>query len=914
MTTLYKALTRPAMYAGVPIAPLLFVLGGLFLAGVYTNKLVWLLIPVAMFILRMIVKQDDFIFNLWFLKLRTKGNAIANRYFKANSLLANQYDAVNIDGFITAMKLNDRAPLQDIIPYSTHVDTHIVKTKNGDYIATWEVMGALFECQSETELELIDRQLATLIRSYSNMPISFYTHGVRESFYDCFDMQSGNPFADKVNALYYDGIKETKFKANTIYYTVVYRPSNFLDKAERKGLALSEKKKLISDHVLKMNEIISMVTGALDKFTANPLGMYEENGNVFSSQLSFYNYLISGVKQKVRVTRSPIYQVLGAADIFFGADLGQVKHNGKNRFFRSIEIKDYTSETAAGVYDALLYSKADYVVTHSFTGMSKTEALKNIKRAEKQLKATEDDAVTQLEELEQLKNDIVAGIVSMGFYHFSLVIYADSLEELQESVSGVSADLTELGLISVFSSLSLPAAFCAQLPGVFNLRPRLSPVTNQNYVELASLHNFYQGKRDKNCWGEAISILKTPSKQAYYLNLHHSTLFKDEVGEKNLANAKIIGTAGSGKTMLLAFITCMLQKFNNPASFAASAKVKKMTTVFLDKDRGAELLIRALGGEYFVVKSGEPTGWNPFYLKNNKRNLVFIKSLIKILCSRNGEVISSREETLINDAVNAVMDMPTELRQYGISRLLEHMTQAATREERENGIVIRLKQWANGAQFGWVFDNAIDSFNIEHCTNFGIDGTEFLDNIDVCAPISFYVLYRITQLLDGRRLVINMDEFWKWLQGEAFEDFAYNKAKTIRKLNGLIFPATQSPDEILKSPISRAIVEICGTSFYLANPDADYDDYVNGFKVTPEEFNIIKNIDPTSRQFLIKKSGLKKGGDKSFSAVVTLDLSGLGVYTKVLSASADNLDVFEDIFKEGMRPDEWLDAYMKVAI
>lgn len=85
-----------------------------------------------------------------------------------------------------------------------------------------------------------------------------------------------------------------------------------------------------------------------------------------------------------------------------------------------------------------------------------------------------------------------------------------------------------------------------------------------------------------------------------------------------------------------------------------------------------------------------------------------------------------------------------------------------------------------------------------------------------------------------------LDEFWKWLQDEAFSDFVYNKLKTIRKLNGLVIPATQSPDEILKNKISRAVVEVCSTSIYLANPDADYNDYVEGLKLTPEEFNIVK--------------------------------------------------------------------------
>ncbi len=51
----------------------------------------------------------------------------------------------------------------------------------------------------------------------------------------------------------------------------------------------------------------------------------------------------------------------------------------------------------------LQYSDADYIITHSYTSMSKSEALSTIKRAEKQLKSTEDDAVTQLQELEKAK-------------------------------------------------------------------------------------------------------------------------------------------------------------------------------------------------------------------------------------------------------------------------------------------------------------------------------------------------------------------------------------------------------------------------------------------------------------------------------------------------------------------------------
>lgn len=907
-------MTRPAMYMGVPIVPLTIAIGSLFLSGVYFSKLIWLAIIPTVFILRLITKTDDHVFNLFGLKLKTLGNAKCNGFFGARAFLSSQYEPIIIDEFINAMKLNERIPLGKYIPFSSHVDKNIIKTKNNDYIVTFQVMGTDFESASVSTLATIDSQFATLLRSYSGLPISFYHHSIRESFYDGFDTLSGNEYADIISGLYYDELRKNKFKGNSLYFSVVFRPDSRLDKVERKKASLDEKKDMIDFNISKMKDIISTLEGGLDKFTCRLLGMYEKDNIIYSSQLEFYQYLLTGNRQKVRVTKAPFYETLGGNDLFCNYDTGQIKSITGDRFFRSIEIKDYSPEVIGGFLDSLQYTSSDYVMTQSFTLMSKAEAISTVKRVEKQLKSTEDDAVTQLEELELAKNDIVAGNISFGYYHFTLIVFSDSEKELNDSVSKISSDLTDLGLIISLSTLSLPAAYFSQLPGVFHLRPRLSPISNINYVDLASFHNFYQGKRDENCWGESIAILKTPSNQAYYLNLHNSTLFKDETGEKNLANTKVIGTAGSGKTMILSFLAVMLQKYNNEKTFAESATVKKTTCVFLDKDRGAELCLRMLGGEYYTVKSGEPTGWNPFGLDNTKRNIIFVKQLMHILCTRNGEKLTTREIEVISDAVEAVMALPLDIRSFGISRMLEHLMQSNNRDELENGLIIRLRQWAHGGAQGWVFDNESDTFDVKDKNNFGIDGTEFLDDPLVCPPITFYLLYRITQLLDGRRLVLFLDEFWKWLQDEAFSDFVYNKLKTIRKLNGLVIPATQSPDEILKNKISRAVVEVCSTSIYLANPDADYEDYVNGFKVTPEEFRIIKNLDPLSRQFLIKKSSLKRNDNRSFSALATLDLSGIGRYMKILSASADNIDVFESIFSDGMAPGEWVPEFLDKAI
>ena len=918
MSKFYKALRRPALYFGVPVTLFFVVVAILFLMGLYTTKFWWLLIPIVVYAMGIPTKKDEYYYNLLYLKLRARLDKVAEGYYKTPSILANQYDAVDVQEFINQMKLNNRTPFEKIIPYSSHVAEHIVKAKDGDLIATWQLLGDTFEFDSAEMLVMSSEVINTLIKSFAGYPVTFYVHNSRESFYDSFKSDSGNAFADTVSRLYYEGIENDTFKANTLYFTVAYKPYDKLERSENKRLNLAQKKQALNIAIAEMEEIRGRLHSSLNRYSLYPLGCFEEDGVVFSNQIEFYNFLISGVRQKIRISNSPLYELIGGGDVFFGPDTGQITIRGKDRFFRSMEIKDFSSkEVVTGMLDVLLYADVEYVMTQSFTTMSKVEALKHIKSMEQKLKSVDDDAVSQREDLEKAKDELTSGDISFGQYHFTLFVYADTVAKLVKDTNALASGFTDIGLIVTLSNLSLAPAFCAQLPGVYHLRPRLAPISSANFSELASFHNFYTGKRNRAPWGEAIAILKTPSKQAYYLNAHNVDYFNDDFDEKTLANLGVYGTAGVGKTMTLSFILNMMQKYVKPESFSPSAKTKKLTTVFFDKDRGAEINIRALGGEYYTVKTGEPSGWNPFYLPKNKRNLAMVKSLIKLLVTRNSETITSLDETVISESVNAVFDMePIENRQHGISRMLEHMSEGATAQERNSGLVARLSHWAQGGQFGWVFDNAVDTFNPDTSSTFGIDGTEFLDDLDTCTPISFYLLYRVTQLLDGRRMVIFLDEFWKWLGDVAFKDFVYNKLKTIRKLNGFVIPATQSPDEVIKSDIARAVIEVCSTNFYLANPNAVYAHYVgeDGLGVTPEAFDIIKKLDPTSRQMVVRKSSLKKGDSKDFYALVTLDLSGLGVYTKILSSSAPNLEIFDSLFKDGMKPDDWLDAYLKLAI
>lgn len=160
-------------------------------------------------------------------------------------------------------------------------------------------------------------------------------------------------------------------------------------------------------------------------------------------------------------------------------------------------------------------------------------------------------------------------------------------------------------------------------------------------------------------------------------------------------------------------------------------------------------------------------------------------------------------------------------------------------------------------------------------------------------------------VIDGRRFIFVMDEFWKWLLDEAFRDFAFNKLKTIRKQNGFGIFATQSPSDVLGSDIAKAVIEQSATQIFLPNPKADEKEYTEGFKVTEAEFMWIKSLKEDSRMMLIKQG--------AHSAICRLDLSWAKGALRVLSGSTDNIELTELLRAHlGEDPADWLTAFQDI--
>ena len=220
------------------------------------------------------------------------------------------------------------------------------------------------------------------------------------------------------------------------------------------------------------------------------------------------------------------------------------------------------------------------------------------------------------------------------------------------------------------------------------------------------------------------------------------------------------------------------------------------------------------------------------------------------------------------------------------------------------GIGARLERWCRGGPLGWVLDGEEDTIGLDAAA-LGFDMTEVLDDAQVRTPLMMVLFHRVEELIDGRRIVIAIDEFWKALGDEAFRTLANDGLKTIRKKNGVMVFGTQSPRDALASPIAHTIVEQCPTQVFFPNPRGQAADYVDGFHLTRREFHLVREeLSTESRRFLVKQG--------HEAVVAELDLSGLDDQLAVLSGRTATVALLDRIRAEvGDDPAAWMPLFQQ---
>jgi len=798
------------------------------------------------------------------------------------------------------------------IPYAAHVAPTVVSTVFGDYVQVFRLGGASFETSDDEELNNWHERLNVLWRNIAGPNVALWTHVIRRRAgiaptSDTVQPQPDDLFADRLHEKYRRRLANERLMINDLYLAVVHRPaagmatgllSKMFSRTQR-----AASKWAFADALDACEKLSQTLNASLARYEPELLGAYR-SGNIWcSSLLEYLGLLINGEWQRAPLTLLAVNRALATSRLLFGTEAIEYRLPTVTRVAAMLGIKEYPTPSLVGMYSRLLSAPFSFVATQSFSFLSKSAGQSLLQRQFNRMSNAGDFAVSQAAELKDALDALTSNEFVMGDHHFSLQVLADvsdpedaargpRLKALNDQIALARSFLADTGMLVAREDLALEAAFWAQLPGNFPFRPRKAPITSRNFAAMSPFHNYPVGRARGNHWGDAVCLLVSSAGSPYYFSLHASDPADPDGGSrKDTGHTLICGPTGSGKTVFIGFLMAMLSR-------------QGVTQVIFDKDRGLEILVRALDGEYLPLKNGCPTGFNPLQLPITPANVEFLKVWLRELSrgeSRpRADLNSVREAADLDQALRGTLSLEPPARR--LSRLVEFLDPTDP-----EGLHARLARWCESCRgdYAWVFDNAQDSVMSRLSgRTLGFDVTEFLDHPITRAPITLYLFHLVRQLLDGRRLVCWMDEFWRLLADSAFESFAKDGPKTWRKLNAVMCLATQSPSDVLDSAISRTLVEQTPTKVFFPNADADFGEYTAGFGLTEREFRLIKDqLEPGSRSFLVKQA--------HHSVVCQLDLKGFDGELAVISGRAAQVKRMQQIVSvTGAKPKAWLPEFL----
>jgi len=743
----------------------------------------------------------------------------------------------------------------DRLPYLRLLDENVVLLRDGSVMLSLMVPGFAFETADTDELNAHAATREVLLRSSLDARFVLYHHVIRRRVEIELESQFADPLTAHIDARWRQRTSSGALFVNDQFVTLVRRPARgkagWPDKLarmmKRKGAGPAEAD---AADVRALRAAASAMTASLGAYGARLLGDYDSPAGRCSEVLELLSALYNGEMRPVRrpAEDADVGHMLPYRRVSFGLDAMELRGANGVTFGSLVSLKDYPDSTAPGLTDPLLRLPCELVLTETYAPSDRQIARERIDLALRRLKSADEEAMAERREMASARDALGTGAVGFGDHHLSVLVRAPNLEVLDEATALCAAALADAGAVAVREDVNLEPGFWGQMPGNEGLIVRRALISSANMACFGSLHGFAMGQASGNHWGEAVTLLATTSQTPFFFNFHQG----------DLGNFTVIGPSGSGKTVVMNFLAAQAQKFDP-------------RTILFDKDRGAEVFVRGIGGTYSRIAAGHPTGFNPLALPDTAVNRAFLRDWLGVLLDAKGP----EELATIAGAVDAAYHNDPALRR--LSHFRELL--AGSRRPEPGDLASRLDAWiANGpnggGEHGWLFDNAIDRLDMS-ARKLGFDMTALLESPRLRTPTMMYLFHRIEERLDGEPTMILIDEGWKALDDEVFAARIRDWLKTLRKRNALVGFATQSARDALDSRIATALVEQTATMLFMPNARARAEDYCDGFGLTAHELDVIRTLPAHSRCFLIRQSDA--------SVVVRLDLSGMPEVLTVLS-------------------------------
>jgi type IV secretion system protein VirB4 len=778
-------------------------------------------------------------------------------------------------------KISATTPSQDFIPFVCHYDPNTILTKNGELLQVIKIVGFNHESISSDLINLRETVRDAISDNIKTRNFALWLHTIRRKRDISAEGEYKEYYSKKLNEDWVNSNEWESQFVNELYLTVIiegYDTSIINSSSLMRSLSPGATKKLhekaLDEAHKSLVETVNNVLDDLDNYGANLLGLEEVSGILYSSPMQFFGKIIKLGDRNYPLAANDISDELSNYKIAFGNNSLEVI-NRDNKYFASMfSIKEYREVSIASL-DKFLQIPQEFIITQSLDFISRNVALPHFEYQNYILEVSGDEELRYLSDLEKTIESDTKSATDYAEQQITIMLINKTIAGLDQDIKTGLERLHSLGLVTVKEDIFSQHCFWSQLPGNFQFLKRQKPITTSRVAGFASLHNFPAGSKYRNYWGDAVSIFRTVLGTPYFFNFHSG----------DNGHTLIAGPYGSGKTVLLNFLTCQSRKFEN-------------RLYYFDYHHSGDIFIRAIKGRYLSL-SGNPKNIkalkiNPLCLENNPENKAFLHKWFVSLVYWGKDMILKEELSLIPQIVDKIISTRTKQ----LSKAAEFFNNDKTKN-----IYRKLSIWHGKGKYSYIFNHETESNLLEIPVN-AFNLSSVSSHKALIIPIVSYLLHKIERSLDGNKTMIVLDEAWRlvdnYLTGPKIGDWL----DRLRQKNCMVIFATESIDKAGQSNITKSIMSNIATQIFLPNPEPE-DSYKTVFNLNEDEFNLLPAMSEEDHHFL-----LKSGGD---SIVASLDLSDFVDDIAVLSAGPKSLMAMKKaIKKSGEEPEKWLPEFFKI--
>jgi type IV secretion system protein VirB4 len=762
----------------------------------------------------------------------------------------------------------------EFVPDLHHIADNLVLLADGSLLAMIHVPGYPFELESMAARNIRRRQINDLIRGIAdnNVVLSIHlAHHLHVPPLPTGRFRSG--FARRLFAAYQRNVLNGRLVANDWFVTIVVSPRFSPARVLRRKLALFGPQPPVDAAESTVRQIGSIMQSLMAYFGqdgARRLGLRRApEGHLCSEIAEARRLIITGRWVPVPLTTGTLGAAIYTDRVVCGTRGVRIDGLDGPRYAKTQALRDYPGEeTRTGQFSHLAKIQLEgdppalfaFVMAQSFRFQGREEAATRLYLKLTRMTNAFDVQKRGMETLDEVREEVVAGETVRGFHNFGLTVFGPDLDAVHRAASAAGSALNAGGAVPIHEDGGSFAAFWSMLPGNPDwLEGRSGSISSRNLTALASLEGFPTGSSE-GFWGSPVIRFATSGNTAYDWVSHVA----------DVGHALFIGRSGSGKTLLMTLLACALEQ-----AMDATAR-----TFFFDKDQAAEPTVRATGGAYLTLKAGATSGLSPLRgLADTPGNRAFLEHWIAALMMADGRgALRDHSVKMLHRAVARQMRLPPDQRSLGAVRAF-----LGFGDDTDGG---RLDRWCAGGADGWLFDGTEDLVRVD-ASFIGFDLTQLFGHA-ACSHVAAYLLQRIRELIDGRRITVICDEVRFYLLNEMFAEAIKDFSLTLRKKNGQLWIAAQEPGHVINSTIGSDLANQAQTMWVYPVRDANEDEYERlGF--TAAMYRAITETMPTLpyRCVLLKRD--------SGSAIIRTELADMQAEIDVLSGREETVRMIPSI-------------------